>query len=767
MRLSLRLRLSLWSAVVALAPLLIFAAFAILDTRAQTLRNAQVTIENDSHAVAATIQQMVVAKRTAIEALGRLTSVNASIRDRKPLSNEQLQNLLAMVPDATALAITDSRGTVLQKSGDIAVDTKSNCMVQAVSGASAISPIVAREGAATLYACAPVGSDSMPIGIGAVVMQIKPANVTAAIDNLQNATGVLVDGDGTLVRASHLSGLDFKSLDDAGLGALKAAMQTDNAAAVRVPNAFGKGAAYAGIARVPETDLYFINAVPEAQVLASLWRTLWISLAVAVAAASFAFFAAFFVLPMLTVDRAVRLTRAIRRISDTSNLSERLPEDSTDELGELALSFNHLLERIDGAVTHVSEAGEAVDHVANEVRSHSHAIRSTSSQTADDTSESAAAIAQLARSAQQVSANAHRLRTDVDGGARALDDLTSTIDSIAMNNSALATTADETLRSVEGFAGALADVTNTIRSAFDRTLQTDKRVRHSSEILDGMIERTVRIGSDLHDVTNAIEQLRSATSRIDQMLQTIDEIADQTNLLALNAAIEAARAGEHGRGFAVVADEIRKLADRSGTAVREVTTLTQEVRRNSTMVQGVIGKAADGAEWARTASDNASTALQEILGLVSDAARMAQEAATAAEVPAAASTQLLTAVRDIEQRAASVAQATAQQTAGVRQINEQFANMRSVTVEVERATHEQSVALESAQTAMEAIATGARGSLETAVKLEELSVCLADEANGLHGSLAAFARNDTAIETHRVLEMPLPMAQLVDFAGLG
>jgi methyl-accepting chemotaxis protein len=312
------------------------------------------------------------------------------------------------------------------------------------------------------------------------------------------------------------------------------------------------------------------------------------------------------------------------------------------------------------------------------------------------------------------------------------------------------------VRSVEGFSRALSEVTGTIRSAFDRTLESDRRVRSSSEILDGMIDRTLHIATDLHEVTEAITQLRMATSQIGVMLQAIDEIADQTNLLALNAAIEAARAGDHGRGFAVVADEIRKLADRSASTVREVTALTQEVHRNSTSVQAVIGKAAEGANWARNASDTASNALSEILTLVSETSRMAKEAAVAAEAPATASEELLAAVRDIEQRAASVAAATTRQSASVRAINAQFASMRTVTAEVEQATQEQTSALAFTQSAMEEMAARARESLNTAVTLDELSRRLTEEASTLHSSLSAFSRSEEPMLVGSVRRLSLP-----------
>jgi methyl-accepting chemotaxis protein len=123
--------------------------------------------------------------------------------------------------------------------------------------------------------------------------------------------------------------------------------------------------------------------------------------------------------------------------------------------------------------------------------------------------------------------------------------------------------AQEQAASLEETAASLEEISTTVKQNADSA-------QHASNLAGGARDSAERGGKVVDSAVHAMSEITTSSRKIADIITTIDEIAFQTNLLALNAAVEAARAGEQGRGFGVVAAEVRTLAQRTGTAAKEI-----------------------------------------------------------------------------------------------------------------------------------------------------------------------------------------------------
>ena len=163
---------------------------------------------------------------------------------------------------------------------------------------------------------------------------------------------------------------------------------------------------------------------------------------------------------------------------------------------------------------------------------------------------------------------------------------------VSAKTEAMAASAGQTLASARSGAQAVAKAINEMKTIRTSVLSNAEKIRLLGE-------RSVKIG---------------------EIVTVIGELADQTNLLALNAAIEAARAGEQGRGFAVVASEVRRLAERSNKAAKDIAALIGDIRRETAEAIESMEKGTEQVEAGVVLADEAGRALGEIDRVVEESA---------------------------------------------------------------------------------------------------------------------------------------------------
>jgi len=183
-----------------------------------------------------------------------------------------------------------------------------------------------------------------------------------------------------------------------------------------------------------------------------------------------------------------------------------------------------------------------------------------------------------------------------------------------------------------------------------------------------------------------MRDLGDQADSIGQVLTVISDIADQTNLLALNAAIEAARAGEAGRGFAVVADEVRKLAEKTMTATKEVGDRIHSIQSSANMNIEHVDKAVTAVQIATDKANSSGQALSTIVLLVDDTAGQVSGIATAADEQSAAMEQINRSVEEVTMIVGETTQGMEQAAEAIQELASQIGELRKLIVTLESAS---------------------------------------------------------------------------------
>ncbi|MGE4535587.1 MAG: methyl-accepting chemotaxis protein [Desulfovibrio sp.] len=347
-------------------------------------------------------------------------------------------------------------------------------------------------------------------------------------------------------------------------------------------------------------------------------------------------------------DRAIRERHVI-----TAQNEHVTPSGGTLHIGVITTPFYNMDGEILGSITFWSDQTES--HLQQERIASQNALMADAATKAAATSDRMASASQeLSAQIEQANQGAQEQNNRVQDTVTAVEEMNATILEVAKN------------------AGDTAQGAETARD----------KAREGADLVVQVVAAVGTVSEASAKLKANMRELGEQAHGIGAVLGVISDIADQTNLLALNAAIEAARAGEAGRGFAVVADEVRKLAEKTMHATKEVGEAITGIQRGTSETEHMMDEAAEAVGQATALAERSGTALAEIVSVVESAGDQIRAIATAAEQQSATSEEINRSIEAISRIAAETADAMGQSAKAIAEMAAQAESLSALVAEI-------------------------------------------------------------------------------------
>ena len=480
-----------------------------------------------------------------------------------------------------------------------------------------------------------VAPNGQPLGVAAVDLDLKQlADIAQKIKSGKTGYGYIIDQKGNFIYHPQL-------------GISDNIMKIDNGGLVTAANRFLSGKpvveefTFAGVTKlyssapIGKTGWVLITGTPKTEAFESITTMAWTSLFICIAVA--------LLLAGVIIYATVKITKPIAALAvitgqmakgdlsaDTQSMVASAPRD---EIGTLIRGFHDMQQQLRQLIRQVASATE------------------------------------------QVAASAEQLTASADQSAQAANQVAISITEVANGTADQLSAAGDTSAVVEQMSASIQQIVGNTNVVAGQSAKAADKANEGNGEVEKAVAQMIRLEATVNSSANIVAELGERSKAIGQIVDTISGIAGQTNLLALNAAIEAARAGEQGRGFAVVAEEVRKLAEQSQHATKQIADLIGHIQGDTERAVAAMNNGTREAKLGAEVVNASGQAFREIVEMINHVSDQVREISSSIEQMAVGSQQIVQSVQRIDGlsrttagEAQTVSAATEEQSASMEEI---------------------------------------------------------------------------------------------------